>query len=57
MVALSAAGGYHARVSPERLAGFKVPRQFLMSASLPRNPYGRVFKPVLRDESAAEDKA
>ena len=38
------------------LAGFKVPRQFLMRENLPRNPSGKVLKRVLRNELAARDK-
>ena len=35
-----------------RLAAFKVPDRFLLRASLPRNPSGKVLKRVLREEIA-----
>jgi fatty-acyl-CoA synthase len=36
-----------------RLAGFKVPRELIIRASLPRNPSGKVLKRVLRAELEA----
>ncbi len=33
----------------ERLAGFKVPRQMIVTDALPRNPSGKVLKRVLRE--------
>lgn len=36
-----------------RLAGFKVPRQLVIAASLPRNPSGKVLKRVLRERLAS----
>jgi len=34
----------------ERLAGFKVPRQLILTDALPRNPSGKVLKRVLREQ-------
>jgi acyl-CoA synthetase (AMP-forming)/AMP-acid ligase II len=36
----------------ERLAGYKVPRQVVFRAGLPRNPSGKTLKRVLREEPA-----
>ena len=33
-----------------RLAGFKIPRQLVLRAELPRNPSGKILKRVLREE-------
>jgi acyl-CoA synthetase (AMP-forming)/AMP-acid ligase II len=42
----------------ERLAGYKVPRQVVFRAGLPRNPSGKTLKRVLREEPAfvADDR-
>ena len=40
----------------QRLAGFKVPKELIVRAQLPRNPSGKILKRVLRDEIAAELK-
>jgi len=34
----------------ERLANYKMPRQVLFRAELPRNPGGKVLKRLLREE-------
>ena len=36
----------------ERLANYKMPRQVVFRADLPRNPSGKVLKRVLREEIA-----
>jgi acyl-CoA synthetase (AMP-forming)/AMP-acid ligase II len=36
----------------ERLASYKVPRQVVFRADLPRNPAGKALKRVLREEPA-----
>ncbi len=36
----------------QHLAGFKVPRELHIRASLPRNPSGKILKRVLREEFA-----
>jgi len=36
----------------ERLANYKVPRQVVFRAGLPRNPGGKVLKRLLREETA-----
>ena len=35
----------------ERLANYKVPRQIVFQADLPRNPSGKPLKRVLREEA------
>jgi fatty-acyl-CoA synthase len=35
-----------------RLAGFKVPRELIVRAELPRNPSGKILKRALREEIA-----
>jgi fatty-acyl-CoA synthase len=32
------------------LGGFKAPKQLVVSETLPRNPSGKILKPILRDE-------
>jgi fatty-acyl-CoA synthase len=36
----------------QRLAGFKVPKELILRAQLPRNPSGKILKRILRDEIA-----
>jgi fatty-acyl-CoA synthase len=40
-----------------KLAGFKVPRELVVRAELPRNPSGKILKRVLRAEMAASRKS
>jgi fatty-acyl-CoA synthase len=37
----------------QRLAGFKVPKELIVRAQLPRNPSGKILKRVLREELAS----
>lgn len=38
------------------LAGFKVPRELVITTDLPRNPSGKVLKRVVRDQLKADDQ-
>jgi fatty-acyl-CoA synthase len=39
-----------------KLAGFKVPKELIVRAELPRNPSGKILKRVLRETIAGRDK-
>jgi fatty-acyl-CoA synthase len=40
-----------------KLAGFKVPKDLIVRAELPRNPSGKILKRLLREAIAASDKS